>query len=104
MAIKQTKISDLDGTEGADVGVVVRGYPGVEGAKLLDVTPAQADALKDKAVKDVMTVEVRLSDTSSTTVLVSKKELDAWLGNPEVLKNAAHLRGRRPGYSPTNGN
>ena len=24
-----------------------------------------------------------------------------WVGKPEVVQNAAHLKGRRPGYSPT---
>lgn len=104
MAAKVTKVSDIDGTEGADYGVVIRSYPGVDGAKLLDVTPDQAKALSAAAVKDVLSVEIRNPDTSTTAVLVSKAELDKWMGKSEVVKNAASLRGRRPGYSPTNGN
>jgi hypothetical protein len=103
MAIKQVRMSDIDGTEDADFGVVVRDYPGLDDPRLLDVTKEQADALVAKAVKDVITVELRLPDTSTRSVLITKAELDKWLGKDDVLKNAAHLRGRRPGYRPSNG-
>lgn len=101
MATKVSKVSDLDGAIDADYGVVVRGYPGVEGAKLLDVTASQADDLLGRAVKNTVTVEVRKPDTTVQAVQVSKAELDKWVGKPEVIQNAAHLKGRRPGYSPT---
>jgi hypothetical protein len=104
LAIKQVKVSDLDGSEGAEVGAVVRDYPGLDAPRILDVTQAQADALAAKAVKDVVTVELRLPDTSTSVVLVAKAELDEWFGNDEVLKKAAYLKGRRPGFSPKNGN
>lgn len=104
MAIKTSKVSDLDGSDDADYGVVIRDYPELDAARLLDVTKAQADELIVQAVTDVLTVEVRLADGSTKQVLISKAELDKWLGKPDVLKNAAYLRGRRPGQSPGNGN
>jgi len=103
LAIRTEKVSDIDGTPGADVGAVPRNYPGIDGGDhIMDITKEQADALMAKAVRDVITVELRFP-SGSQNVLVSKKDLDAWMGNPDVLKNAAHLKGRRPGYSP-NGN
>jgi BioD-like phosphotransacetylase family protein len=105
LAIRTEKVSDLDGAPEANVGAVLRDYPGQESAKILDVTADQAKELEAKAVKDVVTVELRMPDTSTKTVLVAKKELDAWLGKPqEVLKNASFLRGRRPGFSPSGRN
>ncbi len=105
MAIRQLKVSDLDGSEGADIGIVVRDYPGLDQAKILDVTKEQAEAISGKALKNMVTLEVRLPDTSTREVLVSKTEFDKWAGGnaDELLKHAASLRGRRPGYSP-NGN
>jgi hypothetical protein len=101
VASKVTKVSDINGDESADYGVVVREYPDLEGGdRLLDVTKAQAEALTGKAVRDVLQVEVRQPDGSPTTVLVSKAEIDKWLGSPDALKNAAYLRGRRPGTRP----
>lgn len=104
MAVRQLKVSDLDQAEGADYGVVVRGYPGVEGAKLLDVTKEQAAELLGLAVKDAITVEVRNPDTSTTAVQVPVAAFKKWVGDDKVMQNAAHLKGRRPGYSPGNGN
>lgn len=104
MATQVSKVSDLDGSPNADIGAVVRNYLGLAGGdRILDITQEQMDALAAKAVKDVLTVELRMPDSSTRTLLVTKKELDAWLGKPEVLENAAHLKGRRPGFSP-NGN
>jgi hypothetical protein len=81
------------------------GYPNVEGAKFLDGTKEQAEALTGLAVKDAITVEVRDPDTSTTAVQVPVAAFNKWVGKPEVVQNAAHLKGRRPGYSPTgNGN
>lgn len=104
MASKVQKVSDLDGADDANFGVVVRGYPGVDAAKLLDVTEAQADDLMGKGVKNTILVEVRRPDSSTQTVQVPKVDFDKWIGKPEVVQNAAHLKGRRPGFSPTNGN
>jgi hypothetical protein len=106
MAQKTQTVSDIDGAENANIGAVPRHYPSLEGGdRIVDITQEQAEALMAKSVKDVITVELRLP-SGSQNVLVSKKDLDAWLasgGNSDVLKNAAHLKGRRPGFSP-NGN
>lgn len=103
MATKVSKVSDLDGATDADYGVVIRGYPGVEGAKLLDVTAEQAEALQALAVKDSVTVEIRNPDSSTRALQIPVAAFNKWVGKPEVVQNAAHLKGRRPGYSPTNG-
>lgn len=101
MATKVQKVSDLDGADNAEYGVVVRGYPGIEGAKLLDVTAEQSEALVALAVKDAITVEVRKPDTSVTAVQVPVAAFKKWVGDDKIVQNAAHLKGRRPGYSPT---
>jgi hypothetical protein len=97
LAIKQTKVSDLDGSDDAEYGVVVRDYPDLDAARILDVTKDQAEGLVALAVTDILTVEVRLPDNSVKQVLIRKVDLDKWLGKPEVLQEAAYLRGRRPG-------
>jgi hypothetical protein len=102
LAVRTFKVSDLDQAEGSDYGVVVRGYPGIDGAKLLDVTKEQADVLVGLAVKDAITIDVRNPDTSTNAVQVPVAAFNKWIGKPEVMQNAAHLKGRRPGYSPTN--
>lgn len=106
MAIRQVKVSDLDGSEGAEIGVVVRDYPGLDQAKALDVTKEQADALVTQEVKNVVVLELRMPDTTVREVMVSKSNFDKWAGGnaEELLKSAPGLRGRRPGYSPGNGN
>ncbi len=104
MAIKSIKVSDLDGSNNADVTVVVREHPAIQAAKALDVTAEQAQALIGKAVNNVVTVEVRKQDGTTTDVLVSLPDLNQWLENPEqVLEGARFLKGRQPGYSPRNG-
>lgn len=103
MATKVEKVSDIDGADGADYGVVVRGFPGVDAAKLLDVTKEQAEALVGLAVKDAITVEVRNPDTSVHAVQVPVAAFKKWIGDNKVVQNAANLKGRRPGYSPGNG-
>jgi hypothetical protein len=105
IAIKQLKVSDLDGSEGADFGLVVRDYPGMDQAKILDLTKEQAETLMSKALKNIVACEVRLPDGSSQEVMMTKAEFDKFAGgNAEtLLKQASNLRGRRPGFSPTNG-
>lgn len=104
MATKVEKVSDIDGADNAEYGVVIRDYPGVEAAKLLDVTKEQAEALVGLAVKDAITVEVRNPDSSTRAVQVPVAAVKKWVGDDKVVQNAAHLKGRRPGYSPGNGN
>lgn len=105
MAIKSIKVSDIDGSDNADVTVVVREHPAIQSAKALDVTAEQAQALIDKAVNDVISVEVRKQDGTATDVLVSLPDLNQWLEKPDqVLDAARFLKGRQPGYSPRNGN
>jgi hypothetical protein len=103
MANVVSKVSDLDGSSNANYGVVLRNYPGVDGAKLLDVTSEQAEALLNLAVKDSVTIEVRNPDGSVSAVQVPIAALKKWVGDDKVVQNAAHLKGRRPGFSPTNG-
>ncbi|MGQ0719505.1 MAG: hypothetical protein ACT4NP_19760 [Pseudonocardiales bacterium] len=101
MAIKSVKVSDLDGSDDADVTVVVREHPAIQQAKALDVTAEQVEALVAKAVTNVVTVEVRREDGTTADVLVNRTDLDKWLGDPDkVLAAARFNRGRQPGYSP----
>ena len=98
MALRQVKVSDIDGAEGADVAVVVRDYPGLDQSKTIDVTPEQRAGLAAKALKNVMTLEIKTDDGEAETILVTKAEFDKWLGEPaQVLKNARNTRGRVPG-------
>lgn len=97
------KVSDIDGANNADYDVVVRGFPGVEAAKLLNVTKEQMEALLGLAVKDALTIEVRNPDTSTTAVQIPVAAFKKWVGDDKVVQNAANLKGRRPGYSPGNG-
>ena len=105
VAIKQTKVSDLTGEEEADFGVVVRDYPGLKSAKILDVTEDQATALTAMAVKDVVVCEVRRSGEPTIKVLLAKADFDQWTGGDtkQLLAKAAFLRGRRPGATPNAG-
>jgi len=103
VAQKVQTVSDIDGADDADYGVVVRGFPGVEAAKLLDVTKDQAETLQGLAVKDTVTLEVRNPDTTVLTIQVPIAAFKKWIGDDKVVANAAHLKGRRPGYSPSNG-
>lgn len=104
MAIRSVKISDLDGSEPADVTVVVRDHPAIQQAKALDVTAEQAETLIAKAVKNVVTVEIQAGESPKQEVLINLNDLNKWLGDPDkVLEAARFTRGRPPGYSPRNG-
>lgn len=100
LAQRVEKISDLDGATAADYGVVLRSYPGVESDRLLDVTKEQVDALIALAVKDALVVEVRNPNTTVQHVQVPVAAVKKWVGDDKVVQNAAHLKGRKPGYSP----
>jgi hypothetical protein len=107
VALRQVKISDIDGVDGANITIVIRdGYPGMDAAKAIDVTPEQAEAIQGKALKNAVTLEVRSEDGSTRDLLVSKTDLDKWLVKPdEVIAAARGLKGRVPGFSPrSNGN
>lgn len=98
MAVRQIKISDLDGSDGANITIVVRDYPGLDAAKAIDVTDEQADAVIAKAIKNAVTLEIRNEDTTTREVMVTKTEFDKWIGKPEdVLGAARGLKGRVPG-------
>lgn len=93
MALKTVKVSDLSGTEGTDdqfASVIIRNGE----SKTLDVLVTELDNLKE--VADLIQVEVRMSDTSTRTLMVRKADLDKWCP-PEVLAKARNTRGRVPG-------
>lgn len=101
MAIRQVKVSDISGEEGADFTVVLRDYPGADGARQFDINKAELDALRTKAASDIITVEIRLPTSGPEEIVVKKTDLDKWMGKPDdVLAASRGMKGRQPGYSP----
>lgn len=95
------KVSDLDGSDGADVSIVIREHNAISSPKAVDVTAEQAQALIAKAVKNVTTIQVQEENGTKYDLLVSVSDLDKWLGDAtKVLNGARFLKGRPQGYSP----
>ena len=97
LAIRTLKVSDIDGADNADIDVVVRGYPGADALKLLNVTTEQAAALLELAVKDAITVEIRNPDGTTRAIQVPVATFTKWVGSADAVTNAAFLRGRKAG-------
>ncbi len=100
MAIKYVRKSDLGGGEAPEEEfgrLVVRGYPGIEGAKVLDVLPNEVEVLREP--EDLVKVEYKAPGPSrqTTTFVVLRADLDKLAPDmPEVIANAPGLkRGRR---------
>jgi hypothetical protein len=98
MAFVQRVATDLTGEEGPEDQfgkLVVRKYPGVDGAKVLDVLPAEvADLLSE--TDDVVEVEYTEPGASvPKPLVVPKKSFDALVQDmPGVLAKARGTRGR----------
>lgn len=97
MAVKQVlRVSDLSGAEGAsdDFGrLVVRGYPGVDGPKELDVLPSEVPHFE--IPEGVLILEYTAPGSSRRTLVASRTDFDQLVQNmPEVIANARGKRGR----------
>lgn len=104
MALVSKMASDITGTEGDEkdfVTLVVREHPSIQEPKALDVLPDEIAALKGAG--DLVMLEVRKPDSTVSQLIVPLADFRK-LVKDDALKNARSLRGRRPGFSPRNGN
>jgi hypothetical protein len=97
MAHVQLTASDLTGVQGQDAEfarLVVRSYPGANGAKVLDVKPEEVASLR--TVEDLVELELTLPGESAPRALVVlRKEFDKLAENmPALIERARGLRGR----------
>lgn len=98
MATVTVKASDLTGTQGPDETfgrLVVRKYPGIEGARVLDILPGELDGLE--TVDDLIELEYTEPGASAPKLLVVRREnFDERAPNmAEVLEKAPQRPGRR---------
>lgn len=102
MAFKSIRVSDLTGAEGTDeefVSVVVRKHPAIEEAVVFDAKPDELKGLKSAG--DLVVLEVK-NGGDPVQVVTTVGEFNKLSPNiAEVLKNAPGVRGRRPGFRPT---
>lgn len=100
MAYRQLRVSDVSGNDINDeqaVSVVVRSHPDLEDGKVFDASLEEVEGLK--SVGNLVELELRLPNTSTRTVMVTKAEFDK-LMPVDKLKTMPGLKGRRPGFSP----
>lgn len=98
MAYKQIRTSNLTDRVLKDdevVMVICR-----EAGKVLDAHPEELAGLK--RVSNVVELEFRHPDGRSESVLVSRADYEK-VFTKEILDEADNIKGRRKGYSPTNG-
>ena len=98
MAVVQMRKSDLSGKTGEDKEfgrLAVRGHPAVDGARVLDVLPAELDGLK--TVDDLIELEyTEPGSTSAKTLLVRRSDFDKLAPDmAKVLAGAPQRQGRR---------
>lgn len=102
MAFKSIRVSDLTGAEGSDedfVSVVVRKHPAIEEAVVFDAKPDELKGLKSAG--DLVILEVK-NGGEPVQVVTTVAEFNKLSPNiADVLKNAPGVRGRRPGFRPT---
>lgn len=102
MAYKSIRVSDLTGAEGEEkdfVSVVVRKHPALEEAVVFDAKPEELKGLKSAG--DLVILEVK-NGGDPVQVVTTIGEFNKLSPNiEEVLKNAPGVRGRRPGFRPT---
>jgi hypothetical protein len=104
VAVVQMRKSDLSGKTGEDQEfgrLVVKGHPGVEGVRVLDVLPDEVDGLK--TVDDLVELEYTPPGaTSSKTLLVRRSDFDKLAPDmPKVLAKAPQRAGRRSSRNET---
>jgi len=102
--VKKMRRSDLSGKEGEarDFGrLVVKGHPGVDGARVLDVLPGEVDGLK--TIDDLVELEYTPPGASSSkTLLVRQSDFDKLAPDmPKVLAAAPQRAGRRSSRTET---
>ncbi|MCA1565856.1 MAG: hypothetical protein LC803_09500 [Acidobacteria bacterium] len=101
MAIVSRMVSDLTGQEGNEtdfVTLTVREHPSITEPKALDVLPDEISDLKDAG--NVVVAEVTNNgDKRQFVVMLADFRK---LVSDDVLVKARGIRGRRPGWSPTN--
>lgn len=102
MAYRSVRVSDLSGAEGADedfVSVVVRKHPAIEEAVVFDAKPDELKGLKSAGDLVILEVKNGGDPVQIVTTIGEFKKLSPNID--EVLKNAPGVRGRRPGFRPT---
>lgn len=100
MAFRQIRVSDVSGKELTDeelVTVLVR----LDGeSKVVDLAAEEIANLK--TVNGLVELEIKPASGPERTVFVTKAELGKVIPD-EVLQKADNARGRRKGFSPSNG-
>lgn len=103
MAYISKRVSDLSGVEANDsefVELVVREAPWIEQAVKLDVLPDEIKGLKSAG--QLVILEIRAPGEEPKQMICSATEFKKL--NPEIetiVKEAPGLRGRRPGFKPS---
>lgn len=97
MAVVQVTRSDLTGTQGEDHEfgrLIVRGYPGIDGARQLDVLPAEVKDLKS-AGEYVEVEYLPPGDGEAQRMVVTVQEMNELAPDMAAKLTAARtLRGR----------
>lgn len=103
MAYVSKRISDLTGTEADDekfVELVVRSAPGLTQPVKLDVLPDEIKGLKGAGELVILEVGNNGEKAQLIVTLAEWKKLSPKID--EIVANAPGLKGRRPGWKPSN--